>query len=400
MIGQYCERRDVVRASCRLLVNISHYSGVTNALEKLGILEKLLDCVSIHKETRDVVESTALLLKGIQRRNPPSDLSNKASLMGGLLTVFRSKIKDEEVAKACSDLLLKVLDSQPPILSSPDPRTLFLSTATQSSALSQRGFAIGTNAPGTNNGANSGPNGTKQILTISEYRNIEGKIWEYEAVQLAVRALDHMCVGNSSTPTVKIPATPPKKDIDGNNGNNVGEKEDNSVVTAVAVTSKVTPSGSGSKGQTCWSKHTPKSISSLLMLIELISVLPKMLTELTLYEDTRLVLQSLLLIMPVKNSDLSRRIERLLSKIHSSSPVPMTTTTSIPTQGPKPSTTTNTGSEDTSPAPVTAHPPPLFPSLSSRSVTSPRPSSKESAVSVSVTARVAVTCKITLFFFL
>ena len=65
IIGQYSERRDVVRASCRLLVNISHYTGVTNALEKLGILEKLLDCVSIHKETKDVIESTALLLKGV-----------------------------------------------------------------------------------------------------------------------------------------------------------------------------------------------------------------------------------------------------------------------------------------------------------------------------------------------
>ena len=64
VIGQYCERRDVVRASCRLLVNINHYSGVTNALDKLGILEKLLDCVNIHREARDVVESTALLLKG------------------------------------------------------------------------------------------------------------------------------------------------------------------------------------------------------------------------------------------------------------------------------------------------------------------------------------------------
>ena len=49
-------------------MNISHYTGVTNALEKLGILEKLLDCVSIHKETKDVIESTALLLKGVYVR--------------------------------------------------------------------------------------------------------------------------------------------------------------------------------------------------------------------------------------------------------------------------------------------------------------------------------------------
>lgn len=53
-----------MRASCRLLVNISHFPGVVIALEKMGILERLLDCVYVHKEARDVVESTALLLRG------------------------------------------------------------------------------------------------------------------------------------------------------------------------------------------------------------------------------------------------------------------------------------------------------------------------------------------------
>ena len=54
------------------------------------------------------------VITGIYRRNPPSELSNRATLMTGLLTVFKCKIKDEEVAKACSDLLLRVLDGHPP----------------------------------------------------------------------------------------------------------------------------------------------------------------------------------------------------------------------------------------------------------------------------------------------
>lgn len=45
-------------------MNISHFPGVVIALEKMGILEKLLDCVYLHKEARDVVESTALLMRG------------------------------------------------------------------------------------------------------------------------------------------------------------------------------------------------------------------------------------------------------------------------------------------------------------------------------------------------
>ena len=41
IMGQYCERRDVVRASCRLLVNLSVYPGVVDALNKMGIIEKV-----------------------------------------------------------------------------------------------------------------------------------------------------------------------------------------------------------------------------------------------------------------------------------------------------------------------------------------------------------------------
>ena len=46
IMGQYCERRDVVRASCRLLVNLSVYPGVVDALNKMGIIEKVRHTLS------------------------------------------------------------------------------------------------------------------------------------------------------------------------------------------------------------------------------------------------------------------------------------------------------------------------------------------------------------------
>jgi hypothetical protein len=41
VMAQYSERRDVVRASCRLLVNLSVYPGVVDALNRMGIVEKV-----------------------------------------------------------------------------------------------------------------------------------------------------------------------------------------------------------------------------------------------------------------------------------------------------------------------------------------------------------------------
>ena len=63
-MGKYVDRKDVVRASCRILITVSHFSGVTNALGKMRALEKLLECVHTHREAKDVLEATALLFKG------------------------------------------------------------------------------------------------------------------------------------------------------------------------------------------------------------------------------------------------------------------------------------------------------------------------------------------------
>jgi hypothetical protein len=41
--------------------------GVVPAIEKLNVLDKLLECASIHTETKDVIDSTATMLKLIHK---------------------------------------------------------------------------------------------------------------------------------------------------------------------------------------------------------------------------------------------------------------------------------------------------------------------------------------------
>ena len=66
-------------------------------LEKLDVLDKVLDCVSIHTDTRDVVDSCAALLKAIHRRGiPVLGVGNKGILVG-LLHVMNAKHADEDV---------------------------------------------------------------------------------------------------------------------------------------------------------------------------------------------------------------------------------------------------------------------------------------------------------------
>jgi hypothetical protein len=105
IMKQYAERRDVVRAGCRLIHNLGGFSGVVDALDKFNILEVIFDCVSIHHESKDVIETAATLLKTIYRRHVPTIQGDKSVSFAGLLHVFRSKINDEEIVGACADII-------------------------------------------------------------------------------------------------------------------------------------------------------------------------------------------------------------------------------------------------------------------------------------------------------
>ena len=89
ILGQYSDRRDVVRAACRLLNNLGGFPGVIPALEKLNVLDRVLTCVSSHGETRDVVDSSAALIKAIHRRGVPKlQVSLGISKVEGSIAVY------------------------------------------------------------------------------------------------------------------------------------------------------------------------------------------------------------------------------------------------------------------------------------------------------------------------
>lgn len=279
--------------------------------------------------------------------------------MGGLLTVFQNKIKDEEVAKACADLFLKMIETP-----HTDVRTHVHNRSMTSSSNSPNSGQ--GNGQGQNQGGSG--NGNKIVLTISEYRSTDGKVWEYEALNLAVKALEQFTVGSGVGG--KRPGSPAKKELDVKSARDretdkdekkEREKENDGIETGPpkSASLRVMPM-SASRAATPWTKHTPKSVSSLLTLIEALSALSKLSDEQVLLEYARQTLQYLLIVLPVRNSDITRKIERLLSKLHNSN-------TTVPFR-----------SEESH---IVSTPPgSLFPVLSSRSMSSSRPNSKETSL--------------------
>jgi hypothetical protein len=103
---QYTPRRDVVRAGCRLLSHLIGFSGVVMALDRLNILDVIFECVDTHNETRDVLESSAALLKAVHRRTNPTFLGTRPGSVRGLFHVLKSKLNDDDVVLGCLEVLL------------------------------------------------------------------------------------------------------------------------------------------------------------------------------------------------------------------------------------------------------------------------------------------------------
>jgi hypothetical protein len=307
-------------------------------------------------------------------------MSNRVSVMGGLLALFENKIKDEEVVRACSEMLFKFAETHSVVSPRNDPRSLF-------SAIPQalRTTPIGGSSAATVESTHPPVLVEKIALPVSEYRTSEGQIWEYEAVSLAIQALDHMCVGSSG----KRPLSTGKRDQESRGSKDKDkyrevdvekdkerdrdkerddrkEKEDKDKSPRSVKAAPITI-----RGVSSWSKHTPKSILSVVALMEIISTLPKISCEGSLMDRVRLILQSVLAVLPPKHSEATRKIEKFLAKLLISHPIPVTV--SIPVSVPVPTrgTGTATGEE-----PI---PSPLFPVLPSKGGFSSKPSSRETS---------------------
>ena len=112
LMGQYCERKDVARASCRLLTNLMGYPGVIMALDKISLMDKVFECVNSHRTTRDIMESASALLKTIHKRTFPGFSGEKMSGIAGVFHLVRMKVSDEEVVVASVEILNRLVESE------------------------------------------------------------------------------------------------------------------------------------------------------------------------------------------------------------------------------------------------------------------------------------------------
>eukprot|EP01033_Poteriospumella_lacustris_P001269 gene1270-924_t len=112
ILGQYAQRRDVVRAACRLVTNLSHYSNVIQALDNHNVLEKVLDCISVHRDTKDVLEAASVILKNVGRWRKPKLRSPGTNTIQGFLHLFESRLSDEEVVTACGEICKGMLEDE------------------------------------------------------------------------------------------------------------------------------------------------------------------------------------------------------------------------------------------------------------------------------------------------
>ena len=102
----------MVRAACRLLHNVCEYAGIIVALDKFQLLDKMLHCVGKYPDTKDILDSCTSIIKAYYKRmNPKLSLATQLQIEG-LLTIFRSKLNDETIVMACSDMITKFINSR------------------------------------------------------------------------------------------------------------------------------------------------------------------------------------------------------------------------------------------------------------------------------------------------
>jgi len=83
---------------------------VVTALDRLGILDKIFECASIHRDTKDVLDSATSLIKTIHRRAIPTLQNPSPASINGLLHVFKVKLSDEECSAACIEAMTRLVE--------------------------------------------------------------------------------------------------------------------------------------------------------------------------------------------------------------------------------------------------------------------------------------------------
>lgn len=265
ILGQYKERRDVVRAACRLLNNLGGFPGVVATLEKLDVLDKMLECVGIHTDTRDVVDSCAALLKAIHRRGTPTLGAGSSGVLVGLLHVMNAKHADEDVLVAGFESMAKYLDSNKEISSDFNPHRELV--------------GAGAGAESASNGSGN-RNDKKRVDSAT-------KVWERELMLLCVRTLDKISGSDDGT---QRPA------IDSEGGQPAQRRQQRDRKLA-------------------WSKNSPRIIGALLTACETYYFTSRKWADVKSVLSLELVdaLRVMAEYMPVLVPEITKRVEKIVA---------------------------------------------------------------------------------------
>jgi cytosolic carboxypeptidase protein 2/3 len=261
LLEDYQERKDVVRAACRLLNNICEYAGVIVALDKCFVLDKMLECTAKFSETKDIVESTISVFKALYKRsNPTVHIEHSILRLTGLLDIYRNRLGDEIISTACMEMLTKFIN----IRSNKDGGINFVATI---DPFEQKK--------------------TTEKDVVTEYRSRDGKTMEFDIMSVTLRAMDRLVNGE------RIPDT--------------AALEKDSASNSQMIT-KLVP---GRKRAT-WNKVTLKQLSCMLglfeTLISLRSVQENIAENQILYEALLATSSS----VSLKATDIGKRLQKLI----------------------------------------------------------------------------------------
>lgn len=273
ILGQYQDRRDVVRAACRLLNNLGGFPGVVAALEKLNALDRVIECAATHGETRDVVDSATALLKAIHKRGVPSISSPSSTCFHGIVHILKMKQHDEDASIAAIETLNKMLES---------------GTGTAQ--------AVGTGAGAGGKPAivKAGPLTPSLIATSSSAASddkTDRRVWEQEALTNCTNILTKLAADDS---------------IDDGRNSPTGRN-------SPALQSK-----SQAQKRSVWTRHTPRLIDAILKLIELVCAKGNSVETRNQVPAIYAEIHSALIqLQDSRDVELGRRIERVLPLLSS-----------------------------------------------------------------------------------
>ncbi len=275
LLVEYRDRKDVVRASCRLLSNVCEYSGVMVALDKMLVLDKMLECVGKFNETKDIVESTVAVMKSLYKRMNPTINLHSCKAVEGLLGIFRKRLSDESTVMVCCELIANFIKKQ------------------HNSINNDSNLDIDSNYEDNAHG-----------MSVNEYISPSGEPFNLEVFNICLSALDDLMAIEKSNGY-----------INASTSNTVNDSVDDHSNGKISNYSNVFKSPIMPRKRPPWSKVALKHLGCIVTLIEALTGLKFIQDNVDTAKTLLGVIQAACASVPLKSSDVGKRLQKLISMV-------------------------------------------------------------------------------------